>query len=862
MIPSVVYWTEFFLLLETNLQVVVDGFVPTPTLGLVSGRGTLDHWEITEQGCLQIAQEALLEEGFLSTRTKTSDLGASSLVESAFGSGTSANDFLEAVEEIQEANSAVDDDSPLETAAHMDAENFIEGNERLLNLRTVVINQILSKEFVRARVAAGQFCHTLQDFYSHSNWVELGYRTPHPDLAKVGRVPGTIAPPNVPTCRDCSKTTLFVTRYLVECRNNLLRGSPKYLTSGYYVTQTYYVVGRRVYQERLKPDASSLNRTAQDQGKCSHGGISDKSREDTATGGINKDAMNEIVSPHWYLHKDAAKVAIQGTANFLEDIRHEVGNFLFLRFLGLDYGASLSFAIDTTESMRDDIEEIRKAVNNIIDSRRIDGRAPSDYILAEFNDPDIGPVHVTSDPDEFKRIFAGIAVHVGLGNNDKAEMAIGGLLLALQKSRPRSTVYLFTDGDAKDWERHKEALTLIYDKKITVYVVRITHGTSDSTIGMSSHVYSLISEKSGGQMFHGNKTNIRKLLQMTANFQATSDVTLLSADSSTPAWPPHGHIWAVLIDSSVREITVSVSGSDPSVLLFDNFSNIVSVSQYNFGTSVVVNWVQPTMGRVTVQVLTESSYTLRVKALSSLDLQYRFVVSGGIDHFGYFPVRGLPRAGDSLHISLTVIGLTSDQRVKRLFLQREDGAVINTLPVEKLNDTKYRFMTVDAVTIPEVPFQVGLEGREVSTGISFRRVDVTVVTPTRVRVVLQSQSDIVIKQGTTSTVSFMVQNGPDAPSDVFSVNITDELNLAWMPSHANFSLGSHDNISINVSFRVPHCFWFNGINTVTVAVNSVTSDAFASITMATFIDSQVCNMPCRALHIDVRLACCFLFLAC
>ena len=389
MLPSSIFVMVCFSILETSQIVVVDGFVPTPTIGLISGSGTMDHWEITEQGCLQAAQEALFAEGLVTTRVSVNDLEASTLVERAFGKGASASDFLEAMEEIEEANSGVDNDLPLDTAAHMDGENFIKGNERLLTLRSVVINEILTEEFVRARVAAGQLCHTLQDFYSHSNWIELGHDTPHPDLVKVGRALGNIAPPNVPTCRDCSETTLFLTRYLVTCRDNLLIGStrPQYLTSGYYTSKKYLVIGRRQYQDRRKPEASTLQQEDSDQGKCSHGGTLDISREDTATGGINKDATSKLASPHWYLHKDAANVAIQATANFLEDIRHEVGNTLFIRFLGLDYGASLSFAIDTTESMSDDLVEVRVAVNRIIDSRLAGGSVPSEYVLAEFNDP-------------------------------------------------------------------------------------------------------------------------------------------------------------------------------------------------------------------------------------------------------------------------------------------------------------------------------------------------------------------------------------------------------------------------------------------------------------------------------------------
>ena len=473
-------------------------------------------------------------------------------------------------------------------------------------------------------------------------------------------------------------------------------------------------------------------------------------------------------------------------------------------------------------------------------------------------------MHATTDPEEFKRIIAGITVRSG--NNDKAEMAIGGLLLALQKSRPRSTVYLFTDGDAKDWERYKEALTLIYNKKITVYVVRSDRGTPKGREGMNSSVYFLISAKSGGQVLYGNKTDIGRLLELTANLASSSDVTLLSIDSSTPALSPHGHNWTVLVDSSVNAMTVSVSGSNPSIFLFDQNNVRVNVSSFNsiqLSTIAVVQWLHPTAGRMTVQVMAESSYTLRVNALSSLDLQYRFVVPETKDHFGYFPVRGRPRAGsalpvtdvvlsiswfiitmvsllgDSVYISLTVVGLTSDQTVEQVFLQEENGTVIDTALVEKLNGTNYRYITVDALTIPGVSFQVGLEGTEVSTGASFKRIDVIVVTPTRFRVVLQTDSRTVFKQGTASTVRFLVQNGVDAPPDTFSFNTTDELNLSSMQSPYNFNLESNQNHSIEVIFRVPPCFWFTGTNRVTVTVDSDTSDVFTSLVMETFIDSEV-----------------------
>jgi hypothetical protein len=350
-------------------------FLATNPLTAIINGPTRSHKAITEQACLRSAQEALLEEGLIGGRVNPDDLDASSLVQRAFGAEASARDFQRVINEIGKANADVDFDEAEKSEAHFDAENFIEGNRRLLNLRSTVIGAILREDFESARVAAGQFFHTLQDFYSHSNWLELGHRSPNPDLGKPGRRPTNIAPPNSPTCVDCH--TFLNPLNVGTCTDNLIDSDESgFLTSGYFSGQ-----------DIPKPDASTLTRSSDDQGKCSHGGLLDGSRGSTANGGINKDTTAITLSPHWYLHSEAVEVAIAASFNFLEDIRKQVGNTLFLRFKGLDYGASLSFCIDTTGSMGDDIAEVRLAVNQIIDFSLAGGTVPSEFVLAEFNDP-------------------------------------------------------------------------------------------------------------------------------------------------------------------------------------------------------------------------------------------------------------------------------------------------------------------------------------------------------------------------------------------------------------------------------------------------------------------------------------------
>lgn len=105
-----------------------------------------------------------------------------------------------------------------------------------------------------------------------------------------------------------------------ECTNNLARS--KKLISGFYVNQ-------RLTDGTLieKP----LNKK-----KCSHGGIMDATSYISPKGGINKDSGYLILSPHAHLHQIAAQLAIRHTELFFNEIRTEIGDVEFAKFLKLN----------------------------------------------------------------------------------------------------------------------------------------------------------------------------------------------------------------------------------------------------------------------------------------------------------------------------------------------------------------------------------------------------------------------------------------------------------------------------------------------------------------------------------------------
>ena len=273
-----------FFLLVGYLSVPARAFFPR--VNLASGDSTtLDHTLITKKGFLKpliyffrdnpqyLRGEYLT--GFLYDILASDSPTA---FQETVGNISPQIQFLNALNEIQSANVEVDS-FPLNTSAsaHFDGEQFKQGSKRLIQLRQELITSLLQGDKLQhARNLAGSALHTLQDFYSHTNWIELANPGPYDELGKPGsEIPQEfIAGPTEATCKSC---TLEPGSGLTDgsCVNNL---DTVKLTSGY-----------RSGQDIKKPENLA---------KCSHGGRSDESRLNPATGGINKDSTSIKESPH------------------------------------------------------------------------------------------------------------------------------------------------------------------------------------------------------------------------------------------------------------------------------------------------------------------------------------------------------------------------------------------------------------------------------------------------------------------------------------------------------------------------------------------------------------------------------------
>ena len=396
---------KFLAMLSVLLCVVPrsTAFIPNRYLAwAVNGlslfqESTITHKDMSRNAVLNVAAQVLRDNPNSENEGSTariadldlSSLSEESLITAYYGSRqrSRTSTFSDVIGVIGDANADVDlGREKKDAASHFDSEQFQAGQNRLVEIRQNIVAQILGSNFDLARRETGRLFHTLQDFYSHSNWIENGNRRPYQVLGQPNERPRDIAGQQTETCSNCDegRTTFNInilnrlwmvfTPYV--CNDNI---RTSLLTSGYHG-------GQRNARGRTLSKPS---------GKCSHGGLLDSTSNTQANGGINKDAPSVVLSPHSYLYEEAANVAQQATVELLQGIRSDVNNDqLFSQYLGLEVAQDISIAyvIDTTGSMSEELPEIQATIPTIRSDLQqyvnsFSGSMQVRYILVPFNDP-------------------------------------------------------------------------------------------------------------------------------------------------------------------------------------------------------------------------------------------------------------------------------------------------------------------------------------------------------------------------------------------------------------------------------------------------------------------------------------------
>ncbi len=661
-----------------------------------------------------------------------------------FAVADTSRTMRKAIEEIVDANKAVDDDQ-FQSAKHFDGENFAGGQNRVVELRAQVIAGVQADDASSARIALGSALHGIQDFYSHSNWVELGNRGPSSDLGRPGRALGPVAGAGEATC-DGSR---LITRNL---------------TSGYY------------HGEDRDPDKAV-------RGKCRHGGPFDSG---SRLNGISKDSPIGPLAPHAPFHTAAKAVADAATEQFLRDIKGEITPRQLRLLLGA--GPTLAMAIDTTGSMSGAIAGVRAEATEIVDSRLGEDDEPAKYVLSPFNDPSTGPVRATTDPDEFKSGLSGLGAS---GGGDCPELAMTGTLNALAQTDEGGTLFLFTDASAKDSGLAGAVSGVASSKEIAVYPILF------GSCSPIDPAYIRLASDSGGQVFELSQDDADSVTELAGRLTRSDSVRVLSVSGVADNAPQS---WDIPVDSGLTDLTVAASGAStvelhrPDGTLAVAGDPDVSLTTLGSGSTQVTlaTVAAPQVGLWTATLASDGSpFSLNVFGRSALDLSSFDLLTEVTGHEGtdYRRLAGQPLSGSAESAGATVTG---EPRSVAFDLRSPGGDVIATPTLSPLATDGAYF---GPLPVPSQPFRPVLTGTD-ATGAVFQRVAAGVVRPQSVVVTAPARTDLV--PGIPVTLTFTVENRGEPGN--FTVSAADDTGFitASAPSAIDLPTGGRASVEVAV----------------------------------------------------------------
>ncbi|XP_073699142.1 von Willebrand factor A domain-containing protein 7-like [Garra rufa] len=699
--------------------------------------GSLTHQQITETAFLrkmaEVCRNAAIARGkdfTLPINNKLTPTTIQRACSNSYSTLLKLSTFNLAVVQTTLSNAAVDR-KQFSTAHHFDNEDFKNGRDLITEGVAAVKVSIQKGKYLSARTSLGAVCHTLQDFYSHSNWVELGNTAPFSTLIKPELPLDNLASSNTKTCKSCVGD---------NCTDNILTEvlQQKILTSGYF-------------------DLFLPNKPA---GKCSHGSALDRTSFKEPTGGINKD---DISSNHGVLHLHAAEMAINATMELLEDIRLATGDQAFLRLMGLSQTSVLAFVFDVTGSVSNYIAEAKKVSLSIIDSRKGTSEEPSEYILVPFNDQDFGPLIRTGDADKFKEQINSLSTSHSLNPG----LCLSGLLLTLTRAPPSSDIFVFTDASAKDTELKSAVVAMMQStqSKVTFLLTNSISTRSQQNVSLSRSLsqsdiqfYRDLAHVSGGQTIEVTISTLSQATTVITDVITTDLVTVLQVERSSSK----AENFSFVLDPTLSNVTVYITGDSPVFTLYSptGVSQSGSVADGPLGSILTVGNLKRVKlnsdnqtGEWKISINSTSSYSLKVIGQSSVDVLFYFVeiVEGGHgDSWGQSFTR--PFIGRNATFYVSVTGRDSVTVTDVLLVEASGSGAVNGT-IKSVGATEF---LVNIDRIPEWAFVVQLKGllNDSSLVSQFQRQSPVQHKGSRITVTAQSQN--ITQPGVPMSLNFTV----------------------------------------------------------------------------------------------------------
>lgn len=643
-----------------------------------------------------------------------------------------------ALNHIADANRAVDDIVDGSAALyspdrHFTNEDVSAASERIIEFRRRIIQTARTKGAVQSgkragsqviREDLGKVIHTIQDYYSHGNWVDLGN-------TDIDRRLGVSVIPRVPTS-------------VAPCPSNPNSYAPN---AGGALSTSYFIgFGLR---ETIGCDLQQLPAN-----KCFHGNYRPTCM------GVNKDlsakdAASEGVAQN-PLHGAARALAAKATREFVQGIVDELENDYDALRQVFNLRSSFVAVVDHTTSMSASIAGAKNLVGQMVTAVSQDAElAPENYILVSYGDPDVDPAIVTVDPQMFLSHINGISLHGG--GTDCPELTNSGILTAANAASFGADIWVFTDATSKDREK-LNALTALAKSKGLKINFALTGSCSPTDPG-----YIQLASDTGGQVMRVQPSQIGQLADaiIPAMGYGRGEVLNVSKVLANGSIDRH----SLPVETGMREVTIALSvppndvPANHSVVLTDPSGAVVvsgpGVAIKHFNGNYTARITTPTPGVWSLAISGSGPYALTAGGIGAIQFpMFEFVDVNTDIHGGLFPRGGLPLVGEDALASASVFGPVTGVTFESIDLA---GNTLYTIPMSQQTPMEDEDNYIGSVPVTGMPFRVRARGVD-DQGRAFTRVHPAVWSASTVAVSRSEQIPVEGAAGHAVVVPYEVTN--------------------------------------------------------------------------------------------------------
>lgn len=682
-----------------------------------------------------------------------------------------------AIEEIAAGDAAVDADDRKDVGKHhFDGEQFVQAQAVIAAAIKDVVYGLKNNRVDAARWKLGGALHTLQDFYSHSNWIENGNTVPHVAVGREATI-GDTASIQDDTCVDC----IIVKNDCQNCSKDL---TTRLLTSGYYGGQS----------DVTRPRGPA---------KCSHGGSKDSEAtnvdlESATTSGINKDTKFCSLSPHSNLHATAAQVAMAASKQLLLDLKAKVTEVEFMQLLGI--GPSVAVVLDTSGSMESVWKALGDHMEKLIAARVGTVDEFSKFVYAPFSDPFVGTPTVTSNPKTFVGAIRGTSVSRG---DDCPELSMAGLEKAINASDLGGSVFLFTDADAKDEQRANTVIATARQRGVALFLTSLgsCDGQNAAMVPVApSPLHRRIARETGGEAFASTKDNVGQVMNTIDELSRGGSTPLAKAVRPAVAVSKNKALGAPLpiqVDDTITRLAVIVSGSGDVRVLRPNGTEVAAgdrgFERLSFENGVIFRFSAPEAGTWSV-INASGEVNISIHADSRLGLSSAAFVesSGQGPHDGYFAVAGQPVVGKPQKVAVRVDGPVANCTLE---LRDEQGELLAKGDLKGDADAPGEFF--GEIVPPAQPFVFHVTGTTLQ-GQAFQRS----LQRAEQAQYLHVDAPWGIEAFPSQKVEYKFRLRNDGPSDSFEVELSDEAGFLTSASKQTIELAAGQTTDVTVQLTI------------------------------------------------------------